>query len=103
MKEFSTWGSRNLHGKKRQANENATPFFTLSCFDWLLLKRQPMVEGLKECAKTWKVCQASCLAKGADHLKRKEPVLANRVLSEPVWAGFWCILSLLQKWPKLEF
>ena len=61
MQEFSTWASRNLHGKKRQANENATPFFTLSCFDWLLLKGQPMGEGLKECAKTWKVCQASCL------------------------------------------
>ena len=103
MKEFSTWGSRNLHGKKGQANENATPFFTLSYFDWLLLKGQPMVEGLKECAKTWEVCQATCLEGWRAILRGKNSVQLNRVQGEPVQAGFWCILFLLQKWSWLGF
>ena len=99
MKKQCTWVAEICMGRKRQANHNATPFLALSCFDWLLLKGQPMGEGLKECAKTWEVCQATCLEGWPAILRGKNSVQVNRVQGELVQAGFWCILFLLQKWP----
>ena len=53
MKKHGTWVAEICMGRKRQANHNAAHFFALSCFDWWLLKGQPMGEGLKKCAKLW--------------------------------------------------